>query len=140
MRSPRNYVAACPAKVGLAWQVPQPWVRFLLQLLYTPAVIRPIQLEIRAQQPNRQFSSIFILKKPIWAGLSPTHMITFFYLSLSGLFVVAVPAVNRLIAARLKRNFRLFAAAAAGGGIHLAGTSVAVAASAFITKPLGSSG
>jgi hypothetical protein len=60
------------------------------------------------------------------------------YPVLSGLGV-AVPAVYRFIAARLKRDFGLFAALGAGGGIHLAGTSIAEAA-AIIPIALGSPG
>ena len=59
------------------------------------------------------------------------------YLVLSG-FGVAVPAVYRFIAARLKGDFGLLATLSAGGRKHLAGASIAVAAAA-IAKPLGPS-
>jgi hypothetical protein len=67
----------------------------------------------------------------------PTHIFNWFYWVLFGLSI-AVPAVYRFIAARLKRNFSLLAAASAGGRIHLARASVAKAA--VITKTLGPSG
>jgi hypothetical protein len=49
----------------------------------------------------------------------------------------AIPAVYRLIVVRLKGDLCLFAALSAGGGEHLAGTSIAVAAA--IPKHLGPS-
>jgi hypothetical protein len=57
---------------------------------------------------------------------------------------VAVPAVYRLIATRLKRYFGMFATLSAGYGVHLARASVAIAATtiaaATIPKTLGPSG
>jgi len=55
---------------------------------------------------------------------------------LSGL-VVAVPAVNGLVAARLERDLGLFTAASAGRGIHLARASIRIAAT-VIAESLGS--
>jgi hypothetical protein len=49
---------------------------------------------------------------------------------LSGLGCEAISAVYRFIAARLKRDFSLFAALGARGGIHLAGASITVRAAA----------
>ena len=67
---------------------------------------------------------------------NPTHIFNLFYRVLFGL-VVAVPAVNRFITARLKRDFRLFAALGTSGRIHLTGTSIIVTA-AITSKTLGS--
>jgi len=47
----------------------------------------------------------------------------------------AIPAVNRLVAARLQQHFCLLVALLAGRGIHLAGPSIAVAAT-LIAKTL----
>jgi hypothetical protein len=58
---------------------------------------------------------------------------------LSGLGGVAFPAVYRLVAAWLKRDFSLFAALAASRGIHLSRAAVVVA-TAFIAEALISSG
>jgi hypothetical protein len=55
--------------------------------------------------------------------------------------VETFPAIYRLVAAGLKRDLSLLATSSAGCGIHLAGSSIIVAA-AFITKtlsPFGSS-
>jgi hypothetical protein len=52
---------------------------------------------------------------------------------------VAIAAVYRLISARLKGNLSLFAALSAGGGKHLAGSSIAEAA-AIVAEALRSSG
>jgi hypothetical protein len=57
---------------------------------------------------------------------------------LSG-FGVAVPAVYRLVAARLKRHFGLFATLSAGDRIHLTGAPIAKAATTS-TETLGFSG
>ena len=59
---------------------------------------------------------------------------------LSGLGGVAFPAVYRLVAARLKRDFSLFAALSASRGIHLSGTAAAVAVPTLIAEALISSG
>jgi hypothetical protein len=67
----------------------------------------------------------------------PTHIFDILCWVLFGLGV-AVSAVYRFIAARLKRNFCLLTAASAGGRIHLAWASVAKAA--VIAKTLGPSG
>lgn len=50
--------------------------------------------------------------------------------------VIAIAAVNRLIAARLKRDFCLLAALGTGCGIHLPRASVV--ATATTSRPLGS--
>jgi hypothetical protein len=73
----------------------------------------------------------------IWVGNFPTHI----YLLYQVLFRlgVAVSAVNRFVAARLEGNFCLFAAASAGGRIHLARASIAVTA-AFVAETLSPSG
>jgi hypothetical protein len=52
----------------------------------------------------------------------PAHILHF-HLLLSG-FVVAFAAINRFVAARLKGDFRLFAALSTGGGKHLTGASI----------------
>jgi hypothetical protein len=65
--------------------------------------------------------------------------VQFFYWWLSGLAGVAIPAVNRLVATRLKRDFRLFAALGAGCGVHLAGAAIPVA-TATTSRTLGSFG
>ena len=65
---------------------------------------------------------------------------TCFYVILIGFFGVAIPAIYRLIATRLKRDFCLLTALSAGSGKHLAWASVVVAASTIIAEPLGSSG
>jgi hypothetical protein len=74
---------------------------------------------------------------------NPAHIFSCAYRVLSG-FGEAIPAVNRLVAARLKRDFCLFAALSAGSGKHLAGSPIAVAAAAAaasaITESLGSAG
>ncbi len=70
---------------------------------------------------------------------NPAHIFIWFSSVLSGLGGIAIPAVYRFIAARLKRDFGLLAASAAGCRIHLARASIAVAA-AIIPKTLGSSG
>jgi hypothetical protein len=62
----------------------------------------------------------------------PTHIFKFFYWILFGLGV-AIPAINRLIATRLKRDFRLFTAPGTGGGVHLARASIVVAAAITVT-------
>ena len=54
-------------------------------------------------------------------------------------FSEAIPAKHRLISARLEWDFGLSVTLSAGGGIHLAGTSISVAA-AFIAQTLVSSG
>jgi hypothetical protein len=53
--------------------------------------------------------------------------------------VEAFPAIYRLVAAGLKRDLSLLAASSAGCRVHLAGSSIVVAA-AFIAKTLGSFG
>ena len=62
----------------------------------------------------------------------PTHTFSLGQLAwaLSRLFGVAVSAVYGPIAARLKRDLCLLAAASAGNGIHLARATIAVAAAA----------
>jgi hypothetical protein len=62
----------------------------------------------------------------------PTHIFSLFYSVLSGLGV-AVPAVDRFIATRLKGNFRLFTALCAGSRVHLAGTSIPIAAAVTVS-------
>jgi len=61
-----------------------------------------------------------------------------FKFALSGLRGIAVSAVNRLIATRLKRDFGLLATAPAGRRKHLARASIIVTAT-FIPGTLGSS-
>ncbi len=59
-----------------------------------------------------------------------------FPLALFG-FGVTIPAVDRLIAARLERNFGLLAALGTGGRVHLARASIAVTAASAISETLG---
>ena len=74
----------------------------------------------------------------IWVGFSPTHNFTLYLLVLPGLGET-IPAVYRLVAARLKRYLGLLVTLRAGCWIHLAGTSAAVATT-LIPETLGSSG
>jgi hypothetical protein len=71
-------------------------------------------------------------------GFLRPHISVCSYPLLFGFGGKAIPAVYRLVAAGLKRDFRLFAALRASSGIHLAGTSVAVAAAAIVTEALSS--
>jgi hypothetical protein len=60
----------------------------------------------------------------------PTHIFNLLYFLLFGLGVT-IPAVDRLIAAGLKGDFRLFSTPTAGGRKHLARASVSEAAAAI---------
>jgi hypothetical protein len=101
-----------------------------------PANQRILAFTLAQRNFNSHILPTPLYYKELWVGKTRPISSILFYLVLFGLGGEAVPAIYRLIAARLKGYFRLFAALSAGGGIHLARASIVIAA-ALISETLG---